>query len=149
VHLIRNAVDHGLEGPEERTGAAKSVRGRLTLSAAREGQAIVLRFSDDGRGIQWQHLAQEAVRFGMPFETEEQRMQVLFHDGVTTTDVVTEISGRGLGMPAVREQVGRRGGTIKVMSQAQRGTTIELRIPVAAPPAARATAVSSETLAAS
>jgi two-component system chemotaxis sensor kinase CheA len=130
VHLIRNAVDHGLESPAERSQVLKAARGRLTLSAARDGHAIVLRFSDDGRGVQWSQLGDEARRRGLPFESEAQKVEALFQDGVSTAEAVTEVSGRGLGLAAVREQVQLRGGSMKVLSRDVQGTTVEIRIPV-------------------
>lgn len=130
VHVIRNAVDHGLEEPEQRRQVAKPARGRLTLSAVRDGQAIVLKFTDDGRGVQWEQLGQKARNQGLAFETDAQKVEALFQDGVSTSEGVTETSGRGLGLAAVREQVKRRGGTVKVLSHAPQGTTVEIRIPV-------------------
>lgn len=130
VHLVRNAVDHGLEQAEQRSSAAKPVHGQLTLSVAHEGQVIVVRFADDGRGVQWGQLSQKAADLGLPFETDAQKLEALFHDGVSSSEAVTDVSGRGLGMAAVREQVMRRGGSIAVLSQAGHGTTVELRIPV-------------------
>jgi two-component system chemotaxis sensor kinase CheA len=131
VHLIRNAVDHGLEAPAERSQALKSARGRLTLSATRDEQALVLTFSDDGRGVQWNQLGDKARHRGLPFETDAQKVEALFQDGVSTSEGVTEISGRGLGLAAVREQVQLRGGTMRVLSRELQGTTVELRIPLA------------------
>jgi two-component system chemotaxis sensor kinase CheA len=129
VHLVRNAVDHGLETPTEREALAKDARGKLTLSAKAEDQSLVLKFSDDGRGVQWDKVARKAASLGLPFQTEAERTEALFRDGFSSLDLETDVSGRGIGMAAVREQVSRFGGAINLITEQGHGTTIELRFP--------------------
>jgi two-component system chemotaxis sensor kinase CheA len=130
VHLVRNAVDHGIEFPAERAARGKAGGGRLVLQATVESNELVLAFEDDGGGIDWHRLEQKALAHGLPFADEPDRLAVLFTDGLSTRDEASEISGRGIGMGAVREEVRARGGSIHVSSTVGRGTRIELRCPV-------------------
>lgn len=127
VHLTRNAVDHGIESSDERESKGKPAHGTVRLQAAVENGDFVMRVSDDGAGIAWDKLAERALRLGLPFETEADRVAVLFADGVTTREDVDEVSGRGIGMGAVRDEVTSRGGTIRITSDAGQGTCIEMR----------------------
>ena len=130
VHLVRNAVDHGIELPAERVARGKRGGGRLVLHATMESDELVLAFEDDGAGIDWPRLEQKALARGLPFANEPDRVAVLFTDGLSSRDEASEISGRGIGMGAVREEVRARGGTIRVDSTPGLGTRIELRCPV-------------------
>jgi two-component system chemotaxis sensor kinase CheA len=130
VHLVRNAVDHGIEPPEERVARGKSGSGLLVLEASVESNELVLAFEDDGAGIDWHRLEQKAVARGLPFANEPDRVAVLFADGLSSRDEASEVSGRGIGMGAVREEVRARGGSIHVNSTLGLGTRIELRCPV-------------------
>jgi two-component system chemotaxis sensor kinase CheA len=129
VHLVRNAVDHGIEQPLARTAAGKTGSGRLVLDARHVADEIIIQVSDDGRGVSWDRLATKEAERGLPFDSPEQRLDVLFHDGISSCDMVTETSGRGIGMAAVREEVLRHGGTIGLTSEPGRGTMIEMRFP--------------------
>jgi two-component system chemotaxis sensor kinase CheA len=133
VHLVRNAVDHGIEAAAVRRGAGKPEGGRLTLTADRRDGALVVRIADDGAGIDWAEVERRAAARGLPVATEAQLVDALWTDDVSTRDRASEYSGRGVGMAAVRTEVERRGGHVSVHSHAGRGTTIELTIPQATP----------------
>jgi len=128
VHLVRNAVDHGLETPRQRAASNKPARSVLRLESDLEGDTLVLRVADDGRGIDWGVLEAKArdrgVRWTHPSE--------LLFAGVSSRDEAGELSGRGVGMKAVKAEIERRGGTIRVDAAPGRGTTIEVRLPVRA-----------------
>src|SRR5690606_13602433 len=108
VHLVRNAVDHGLESPEERVALGKPPAGRLVLSARHEGNHVVIEVTDDGRGIDHEKIAAIALERGvltqeeLDMMTPAQRLQLIFRPGFSTAKEVTDVSGRGVGMDAVR-----------------------------------------------
>jgi hypothetical protein len=129
VHVVRNAIDHGIESPSVRSSLGKSPTGKLTITAAASEDAFVVAFHDDGGGIRWDQLATRAAERGMPFESSADRLAVLFADGLSSRTDVTDISGRGIGMYAVRTETEHRGGTVVVASTPGRGTTIEMRFP--------------------
>jgi hypothetical protein len=132
VHLVRNAVDHGIEPPATRAAGGKAEAGRLTLSACREADEFVIRVGDDGRGIDWEALGRKAAELHLPFSTDEERVAALFHDGLSSRDEVTDVSGRGIGLSALRQEVKRLGGAIALNSRTGQGTTIEMRFPASA-----------------
>ena len=123
VHLLRNAIAHGIEAPEERERAGKAARGRLTLHAEQRGSIVVVTVADDGRGVSEETLA-EAQRTGSLTE-------VLTQPGFSTAREVSGISGRGVGLDAVKEQVEAFGGSVEVNSEPGRGTQVILRLPLA------------------
>ena len=129
VHVVRNAVDHGIESSSERAVAGKSELGRLELSTIQDGGQFIVRLSDDGRGINWDALAQKAERNGLPWATRENLIDALFADGVSTKDEVSEYSGRGVGMGAVREACISLGGKIDINSEPGKGTAISFIFP--------------------
>lgn len=129
VHVIRNAVDHGVESPSERENTGKSARARLRLAVREEAGVVELTIADDGKGIDFEKLRSMAALAGLPSLSEEDLTRALFHEGITTRDEVTELSGRGVGMNAVLREVEALGGTIDVESIAGRGTTFRLRVP--------------------
>ena len=129
VHVIRNAVDHGIESPEERLASGKPAAGNLALVTRLEQSELVIQIEDDGRGIDWQSVALRAQRVGLPFQTEDDLVEALFADGVSTRNDVSEYSGRGIGMGVVREACRARSGRICVSSQRGRGTRMEFRFP--------------------
>jgi two-component system chemotaxis sensor kinase CheA len=130
VHAVRNAVDHGLEAREGRLAAGKPACGRLVLRALAEGRTLTLEIEDDGRGIDFDALGSAAVRRGLPAGTREELVEALFADGVSTKSEVTALSGRGLGMAALREACRDLGGTLDVDSRAGAGTRLTFRIPL-------------------
>jgi HPt (histidine-containing phosphotransfer) domain-containing protein len=129
VHALRNAVDHGLEDSAERTAAGKPATGRLVLRARRSAEGLTIAVSDDGRGIPWPRLAAIAAARGLPAATHEDLVESLFHDGISTKDEVTDVSGRGVGLAALRTAVRERGGRVEVTSEPGRGTTFSFLFP--------------------
>ncbi|HSP79419.1 MAG TPA: response regulator [Myxococcaceae bacterium] len=136
LHLVRNALDHGLETRVERVAAGKHPRGRLTLSAARDGNRLVLRVEDDGVGLEPALLRRAAVRKGILDEataaalSDQAARELIFYSGFTSREVATDISGRGVGLDAVRSSLRALGGDVQVDSTLGRGTRFELRVPV-------------------
>lgn len=130
VHAVRNAADHGLESPDERASGGKSERGHLSLRTLARGNNFVVEIEDDGRGIDWNALGERARRLGIPAGSDAELREALFHDGVTTSEHVSEISGRGVGMGAVRAAARAMGGEIAIHSQSGRGTRVEITFPL-------------------
>jgi two-component system sensor histidine kinase and response regulator WspE len=136
LHLIRNALDHGLESRVDRVASGKRPKGSLTLRAAREGNRIVLRVEDDGVGLDTAMLRKVAIRRGFLDEmsagalTEAQARDLIFLSGFSSRDEVTHISGRGVGLDAVRSAVQLLGGDVGVESAPGWGTIFEIRVPV-------------------
>jgi two-component system chemotaxis sensor kinase CheA len=133
VHVIRNAVDHGLESAEDRSAAQKSPRPRLRLATKAAGDHLVIEIEDDGRGIDWEAVKRVASAKGLPCETLEDLTNTLFCSSVTTRDVVTTTSGRGVGLAAVRQRVDALGGDIKLATAAGQGTLFHLTFPLDSP----------------
>ena len=131
VHVLRNAVDHGIELPEDRLRAGKPAEGTLTLRTHITNDSFSITLADDGRGIDWSAVAAKAQRRGLPHQKQSDLVEALFADGVTTRDEVNEYSGRGIGMGVLREACTSRGGQIHVESTGK-GTTVEFRFPRAA-----------------
>jgi two-component system chemotaxis sensor kinase CheA len=136
MHLVRNAVDHGIENAEDRIAAGKPARGTIYLNAYHQGTQVVIEVRDDGRGIDLAHIRQHAVRKGILKADEAQRLSenevlnLIFEPGFSTAAEVTEVSGRGVGMDVVRTVLDRLKGTVQVSSSIHRGTTIQLRAPL-------------------
>lgn len=136
THLVRNAVDHGLERPEERVAAGKPAEGVLTLRAYHEGGQVVVEVCDDGAGIDPDRIAQKALDKGLRTAAQLAQMsptdvlQLIFLPGFSTAAAVTNVSGRGVGMDVVKTNIESIGGTIEVESVVGRGTTCRLRIPL-------------------
>jgi two-component system, chemotaxis family, sensor kinase CheA len=129
VHAIRNAIDHGLESPEERVAVGKPQTAHLTFRASRRGDELAVEIEDDGRGIAWPQVAERARMRGMPFAEHADLVEALFHEGFTTRDTATEISGRGIGLSALRHACVSSGGGIAVTSRSGAGTTFAFRWP--------------------
>jgi len=135
VHLLRNAVDHGIETPEARTAAGKAPTGRLVLSAARDRSAVVIKVSDDGKGIDRERVLARAKRDGLVDAnrtdlTEDELLRLLARPGFSTVDKVTDLSGRGVGVDAVYTRVRALGGAMDIRSVPGQGTTMILRLPL-------------------
>lgn len=133
VHVVRNAVDHGIEAPEQRRAAGKPAEGRLRLTAAVRDERLELSIADDGAGIRWERVAERAAARGLPFATQQELEAALFADGLSTRDVVSDVSGRGVGLAAVRATVEALGGTITVSSVAGQGATWTVGVPLTTP----------------
>lgn len=129
VHVVRNAVDHGLETSEERALAGKGEVPSIRLRMLRDGRDMIVEVEDDGRGIDWERLSTRGRAHGLPAATQEERVALLFADGVSTRDEVTEMSGRGVGLGAIYDECVRRGGAVKVRSERGRGTCFQFVLP--------------------
>ncbi|MEI7893340.1 MAG: GAF domain-containing protein, partial [Myxococcales bacterium] len=129
VHVVRNAVDHGLETAEERSAAGKLEPGTITLRTVRAGDELRIEIADNGKGIHWDAIAAKASKSGLPSATHEERVRALFSDGISTRDEVTEISGRGVGTSVVLRECEARGGHIEVRSEAGKGTCFSFCFP--------------------
>ncbi|MDX2014572.1 MAG: sensor histidine kinase, partial [Myxococcaceae bacterium] len=130
VHLMRNAIDHGLEAPFERDASSKPPSGTLWLWASAKEDALVVVVRDDGRGVDWKAVATRASARGLPAQTHAQLVDALFSDGLSTRDEATDVSGRGVGLSAVKAGVEALGGTIDVHSERGVGTTFTIELPV-------------------
>ena len=131
-HVVRNAVDHGLETGAARVAAGKPERGTLALRVMRSADEIVIEVADDGRGIDWAEVAARARLAGLRHETPAELTSALFHEGLTTRDEATDTSGRGVGLGAVRGACEALGGRIAVTSVEGHGTTVRLCLPASA-----------------
>jgi two-component system chemotaxis sensor kinase CheA len=136
MHLVRNAVDHGIEPADERLTAGKPARGTVYLNAYHQGTQVVIEVRDDGRGIDAAHVRQQAVKQGVIKAeeaarlTEQEALSLIFESGFSTATEVTEVSGRGVGMDVVRSVLDRLKGTVHISTQRARGTTFQLRAPL-------------------
>ena len=136
THLIRNAVDHGIEAPADRLAAGKREIGLLTLSARQSGNQILIDIADDGRGIDAAVLVDKAIAAKLLTKvradamTTAERLALIFEAGLSTAREVTAISGRGVGMDVVRSNIERIGGTVEIDSVPGAGTRITLRVPL-------------------
>ena len=136
VHIIRNAVDHGLETPAERRAADKREAGQLCVSARQSGNQIVIEIVDDGRGIDVPRVVAKAVAVGLHTEaeiaamTEAQRLDLVFAPGLSSRDNVTAISGRGVGMDVVRANIEQIGGRVCLHNRPGLGLTITIHVPL-------------------
>jgi two-component system chemotaxis sensor kinase CheA len=132
IHAVRNAIDHGVEGPAERRNANKPERAVVTLETSLTGDRFVVGIADDGRGIDWGRIAARAAELGVPAKTEMEQRRALFEDGVSTAARVTDTSGRGLGMGALLAATEALGGAIEIETQPGHGTTLRMVFPCAA-----------------
>ena len=135
IHLIRNAFDHGLESPEERRGQGKSEQGMLRISATQKGRVLRFDIRDDGRGFDLPRIEEKGRALGLIRDEEsptpERLHRMVFEAGFTTRDEAGAISGRGVGMDAVREEIERLGGEVHLSSEWKRGSLIRLSFPMA------------------
>jgi len=134
VHMIRNAIDHGLEEPQERKSAGKESRGRIELRASHRGGNLVIEIEDDGRGLDKNTILEKAiVRKLVDREhtlTDSEIYELIFHPGFSTAEEVTDISGRGVGMDVVKKAVEKLMGRIEIISTRGKGSTIIIRLPL-------------------
>ncbi len=136
VHLVRNALDHGLESAEERVGAGKAPTGTIEIAARHAGSSIVISVRDDGRGIDPERVARKACERGLISAADvasvdqARAAELLFTAGFSTSDTATDISGRGVGMDAVRSAIRGLGGEATLQSQPGGGTVAEIRLPL-------------------
>lgn len=133
THLVRNAVDHGLEGPQERSAAGKNPVGTVGLAASQRGGKVVIQVSDDGRGLDRERILARAAERGRilpPDAPDSEVWQLLFEAGFSTAERVTEVSGRGVGMDVVRRNILSLGGTVEMVSRPGRGLTVTMTVPL-------------------
>ena len=134
VHMIRNAVDHGIETPEARRAAGKAEMGRIRLTASHDAGDIVIEIADDGKGLDAARILAKARRLGLVGQEEqpdeESIFKLIFEPGFSTADKVTDMSGRGVGMDVVKKQIQKLRGRISIRSVAGKGCTFLLRLPL-------------------
>ncbi len=136
THIVRNAIDHGIEAPEARIAAGKPGTGRLHVSARQVGNQILIEVIDDGRGVDADRLVQKAVANGIISQeraatmTWDRKLELIFEPGLSTAQAVTAISGRGVGMDVVRANVERIGGLVDIDSRPGQGLRLTLRVPL-------------------
>jgi len=136
THLVRNAVDHGVEAPGKRAAAGKPAEGRLSLRAFHEGGQVNIEISDDGAGIDLERVKQKALEKGLITGEHAARMNdretlnLIFLPGLSTAEKVTNVSGRGVGMDVVKTNIEKIGGTVDIQSRPAQGTTLKIKIPL-------------------
>ena len=136
THLVRNAIDHGLETPAERTAAGKPPQGTVRLNAYHQGNQVVIEVSDDGRGIDRRKVVARAIEAGLISQEEAARLSeseainLIFQAGLSTASEVTQISGRGVGMDVVRSVLERLKGSVQIETRLGQGTTFLLKVPL-------------------
>lgn len=132
VHLIRNAADHGLELPEERIRKGKNSKGTIKLIAYQEGNKAVIKVADDGKGLDVEKIRKKAIDKGIDIEgmSDGDIKNLIFMQGFSTSDKVTDVSGRGVGMDVVKTKISALGGTIDVISEIGKGTSVIIRLPL-------------------
>ncbi|KGM51533.1 chemotaxis protein [Lysobacter concretionis Ko07 = DSM 16239] len=133
VHLMRNAIDHGLESADERRAANKDETGTITMNASHQGGHIMIEVSDDGRGMDRERILQKAVERNLPLPenpTDAQVWDLVFHPGFSTADALSDLSGRGVGMDVVKSNILALGGQVEVRSERHVGTTVSIRLPL-------------------
>lgn len=133
THLVRNSVDHGIEMPEDRIAAGKSEHGTLTLAASHQGGSIVIEVRDDGKGMNREKILSKARERGMDVSDsmpDSDVWMLIFAPGFSTADVVTDVSGRGVGMDVVKRNITSLGGTVEIESVAGQGMKVAVRLPL-------------------
>ncbi|MHB1586229.1 MAG: hybrid sensor histidine kinase/response regulator [Acidiferrobacteraceae bacterium] len=133
-HMIRNAIDHGIEDESGRRAANKSIMGRITIHTGHEGNEIVIRFSDDGAGLNVDAIRRKAIEGGLVSAdrtlSDEEAMQFILLPGFSTASQVTQVSGRGIGMDVVHAEIKQLGGSISVETRPGAGTSFIIRLPL-------------------
>jgi two-component system chemotaxis sensor kinase CheA len=137
VHLVRNSIDHGIEDPEAREREKKPRRGKITLAISqKDGDKVEILVSDDGAGVNISKVQAAALKLGICSEedaremSEQDALSLIFHSGVSTSPMITELSGRGLGLAIVREKAEKVGGTVSIETQTGAGTTVRAVLPL-------------------
>jgi len=133
THLVRNSLDHGIETVDKRIAAGKDAVGQLVLSAAHHGGNIVIEVSDDGGGLNRERILAKAAKQGMQVSdniSDDEVWQLIFAPGFSTAETVTDVSGRGVGMDVVKRNIQSMGGHVEISSQAGRGTTTRIVLPL-------------------
>lgn len=136
MHMVRNSVDHGVESPEERKAAGKPSEGLLYLNAEHQGNNIVVTIKDDGKGLDAEKLKKKAIEKGVITReeaaalTDKESWHLIFKPGFSTAEIVTDISGRGVGMDVVRRSIEQLGGSVDIESAIGVGTTFHLKLPL-------------------
>jgi two-component system chemotaxis sensor kinase CheA len=135
VHLLRNAIDHGIESPDVRAAAGKPAAGKLKLSAARDRSAVVIRVTDDGKGIDRDRVLAKAKAMGLVDSakaslSDDELFRIIGRPGFSTAEKVSDLSGRGVGIDAVYSRVRSLGGAVDIRSTPGHGTTVTLRLPL-------------------
>lgn len=133
THLVRNSLDHGIETPEVRRAAGKPEKGTITLRAFHQGGNVIVEVSDDGRGLNREKILAKARERGMPVADampDQEVWQLIFEAGLSTADVVTDVSGRGVGMDVVKRNIHALGGRVEIHSASGQGTRIAIRLPL-------------------
>ena len=134
IHIVRNAMDHGIEMPEERIRAGKPREGIISLNASHNGNLIVIKISDDGKGMSPQKIFENAIKKGLVSAdaklTEKQMLEYIFAPGFSTATKVTNLSGRGVGMDVVKKSLDKINGTVGIETELGKGSTFFLRIPL-------------------
>lgn len=136
THLVRNAVDHGIESPATRAAAGKDPEGKLFLRAFHEGGQVNIEISDDGAGLDYEKIRHKAVQKALITADQAARMSereltnLIFVPGLSTAETVTNVSGRGVGMDVVKTNIEKIGGTVDVQSRAGQGSTVRMKIPL-------------------
>ena len=136
THLVRNAIDHGIEAPEKRTRAGKAAEGVVRLRASHEGGQVLIEISDDGAGIDVERIRSKAVEKGAITADQASRMSatealnLMFLAGVSTAEKVTNVSGRGVGMDVVKTNIERVGGSVEIQTKLGEGSTFKIKVPL-------------------
>jgi two-component system chemotaxis sensor kinase CheA len=136
VHMVRNAIDHGIEAPADRERAGKPRAGTLTMAAEQQGNHILITVSDDGAGIDPDKLRRKAIEKGLLTQaaasalSRDESLQLIFLAGLSTKDQVSELSGRGVGMDVVRASIGALNGSVQIESTLGQGTRFSIRVPL-------------------
>ena len=136
VHLLRNSIDHGIEKPEDRTASGKNPVGEVRLIARHEGNNVLLMVTDDGKGLKAEAIKQKAMEKGLVTKAEldvmelNDIMKLIFLPGFSTAETVTDVSGRGVGMDAVRTKIEALGGVLELDSNPGQGTRVRIRLPL-------------------
>ncbi|HYD29679.1 MAG TPA: ATP-binding protein [Azospirillaceae bacterium] len=138
LHMVRNAIDHGIESPERRQAAGKPAQAELTIRAAQRSNRVNVEIADDGRGIPTEAVRAKAVAHGLLGEAESHRMspseihELIFHPGFSTAERITETSGRGVGMDIVRANITKLGGAVAIRTRSGQGSTFVVELPLSA-----------------